>query len=619
MCPFDHRRPPVAITLQDLINAAQSPAEGSTAADAVAALLAENATDPEVDVDALQAEAINTFNGLRESGVDSEDSIAAIEALADVVDGTRAEQGRRDTASQEHQARLDALAQRVNADATSEEGDGDADASTEEMSDSETIAETSDTGADTEATAEPQLEAVAASARRPVRKVRLSDIERKTVAMPTRNRAGAVITAAADVSGFAPGQRLSTAELAAAANTKLQAFPSGPVEGAQMRASVARINMPFSEDLVADGTNDQDVIDHAADTSRLSGGSLVAAGGWCAPSETLYELGGILADANAGLIDLPEVQAKRGGLRFTEGPDYAAIYGASDLGFIQTEAQAIAGSGFTTPTGGTVAGTEKPFYRVPCPSFTEVRAEAVGLGIKAGILQNDAYPEMTAEIVEHALIAHAHKVNTRTINRMVTESGSAITLALGPSATTAILNAVDIQLMDYRYANRMSDGAELEVKLPLWLKAVIRSDQAVRNGSTVTESYEVTDQKIEAWFKARNAVPQWLYDWQDAFSGVAGGFGAATAITSWPDTVDILIYKAGTFVRSRGEVISLDAIYDSTNIKVNDFHRLFVEEKLLVIKRRWKARLLRIALSLNGTVGASQILDADGKIAPVTP
>lgn len=609
----------MGIELQDLIDAAQAPAEGTTAANAVAALLAEHAADPELDVAALQAEAVATFNELRESGADSEDSIAAVEALADVVDGTRLEQERRDTASQEHQARLDALAQRVNADATSEEGDGDVDASTEEMSDSETVAETPDTAADTEATTEPQLEAVTASARKPVRKVRLSDIERKTVAMPTRNRAGAVITAAADVSGFAPGQRLSTAELAAAANTKLQAFPSGPVEGAQMRASVARINMPFSDDLVADGTNDQDVIDHAADTSRLSGGSLVAAGGWCAPSETLYELGGILADANAGLIDLPEVQAKRGGLRFTEGPDYAAIYGASDLGFIQTEAQAIAGSGFTTPTGGTVAGTEKPFYRVPCPSFTEVRAEAVGLGIKAGILQNDAYPEMTAEIVEHALIAHAHKVNTRTINRMVTESGSAITLALGPSATTAILNAVDIQLMDYRYANRMSDGAELEVKLPLWLKAVIRSDQAVRNGSTVTESYEVTDQKIEAWFKARNAVPQWLYDWQDAFSGVAGGFGAATAITSWPDTVDILIYKAGTFVRSRGEVISLDAIYDSTNIKVNDFHRLFVEEKLLVIKRRWKARLLRIALSLNGTVGASQILDADGKIAPVTP
>lgn len=165
----------------------------------------------------------------------------------------------------------------------------------------------------------------------------------------------------------------------------------------------------------------------------------------------------------------------------------------------------------------------------------------------------------------------------------------------------------------------MPDGAELEVVLPLWLKEVVRADQSVRNNSGVSEAYEVTDEKINAWFRARNAVVHWVYDWQDAFSGVANGFGAATAITAWPTTVDALIYKAGTFVRARGEVISVDAIYDPTSLKKNDFHRLFVEEKLLVIKRRWKSRLVRIPLAVNGAVGAARELDAQGKIAPVTP
>lgn len=616
------------ITLQDLINAAQGE-DGKPPADPAKAVAEYLAAHPDADVAALQAEAVQSFTEISAAGADSDDSLAAVEALADVIDGVKVEQERIDAAGEEKRAKLAALSERVKA-ATGSEAEGEDNADADATAEAEVVAEAeavavdaagADANVDAAAAAETAVpEAVAASAAKPVRRVRLSQIERKPVTMPAENNVDttprATILASADVAGFAPGQGLSTRELADAANVKLQSLSAS---GSRNSASVARIHVPFDEELTADGRNDQDVIDHAADVGRLAGGSLVAAGGWCAPSETLYELGGILADANAGLVDLPEVKAARGGLRFTEGPDYAAIYGDSKIGFIQTEAQAAAGSGFTSPTGATIAGTEKPFYRVPCPEFTDKRAEAAGLGIVAGILQNDAYPELTQEAVEHALIAHQHRVNTRSLNRMVAESGTAIALDLGPSATTSVLNAVGIQIVDYRYANRMSPEAELEIVLPLWLKELVRADQSVRNGSNVTEALEVTDQKIDAWFKARKAVPRWVYDWQDAFSGVAGGFGAATAITAWPTTVDIMIYKAGTFVRARGEVISVDAIYDPTSLKQNDFHRLFVEEKLLVIKRRWKSRLVRVPLAVNGAVGAARELDAQGKIVVTTP
>ncbi|MBT2265915.1 major capsid protein [Rhodococcus erythropolis] len=616
------------ITLQDLINAAQGE-DGKPPADPAKAVAEYLAAHPDADVAALQSEAVQSFTEISAAGADSDDSLAAVEALADVIDGVKVEQERIDAAGEAKRTRLAELADRVKA-ATGSEAEGEDNADADATAEAEVVAEAeavavdaagADANVDAAAAAETAVpEAVAASAAKPVRRVRLSQIERKPVTMPAENNVDttprATILASADVAGFAPGQGLSTRELADAANVKLQSLSAS---GSRNSASVARIHVPFDEDLTADGRNDQDVIDHAADVGRLAGGSLVAAGGWCAPSETLYELGGILADANAGLVDLPEVKAARGGLRFTEGPDYAAIYGDSKIGFIQTEAQAAAGSGFTSPTGATIPGTEKPFYRVPCPEFTDKRAEAAGLGIVAGILQNDAYPELTQEAVEHALIAHQHRVNTRSLNRMVAESGTAIALDLGPSATTSVLNAVGIQIVDYRYANRMSPEAELEIVLPLWLKELVRADQSVRNGSNVTEALEVTDQKIDAWFKARKAVPRWVYDWQDAFSGVAGGFGAATAITAWPTTVDIMIYKAGTFVRARGEVISVDAIYDPTSLKQNDFHRLFVEEKLLVIKRRWKSRLVRVPLAVNGAVGAARELDAQGKIVVTTP
>ncbi|MYV26384.1 major capsid protein [Rhodococcus sp. DSM 6344] len=630
------------ITLQNLINAAQGGVDGAAPdasatapADPAKAVAEYLAAHPEIDVAALKAEAVKSFTEISAAGADSDDSIAAVEALADVIDGVKVEQERIDAAGEAKRTRLAELSDRVKAATGSDtegEDNADADAAVDANADAGADSQADagavdagegggdvDAGAAAETAAAP--EAVAASAAKPVKRVRLSQIPRKTVKMPAENTPDApraTIIASADVAGFGQGQNLSTSDLARAANVKLQGFPQVRVPNQEYSVPVASISIPFEEQLTADGKNDQEAIDYAADTSRLEGGSLVAAG-WCAPSETLYELGGILADASAGLVDLPEVQAKRGGLRFTEGPDYAAIYGDPTFGFIQTEPQSIAGTGFTTATGGTVAGTEKPFYRVPCPEFTDVRAEAVGLGVVAGILANDAYPEVTQEVVEHGLIAHAHRINTRTLNRQATLSGAPIALALGPSATTSVLNAVDIQISDYRYANRMADNAELEVVLPLWAKPVIRADQAVRNGSNVSEALEVTDQKIEAWFRARNARVQWVYDWQDAFSGKVGGFGSAAPITAWPETIDIMIYKAGTFVRARGEIINVSAMYDTVNLKKNDFHVIFIEEKLLVIKRRWKSRLVRVPLAVNGTVGAAQVLDAQGKIAPVTP
>lgn len=601
------------ITLQDLINAAQSAPDKVTPAEAVAKFLVDN---PGADVAALQSEAIARFQELHgDADAGSEDAFAALEVLDEVVTGAKTELARRDTITSERRAKIAELAKRVAPPAAPvEEAPVAEDAPVEDAPVAEVEAPAPVVEAPVvEAPADPApVEGLAAAAApRPVRRrVDIGALPRRT---PPSKKAGVSITAAADVADFAAGQELSFTDVAAAANRKFDSFPRGYQPNTHVQAGVARIRIPFPADLTADGNNDQKVIEHASSVSRV-GKSLVAAGGWCAPSETLYDLGPNLAEANAGLVDIPEVSAPRGGLRFTEGPDYTTVWGG--IGWGQTEAQAIAGSGFTSPIGGAIVGTEKPCYRVPCPAFDEERAEPWGFCITSGILQNDAYPELTRDIIEKALIVHAHRINARTINRMVAESGAAIPIGLGHAATPTILNSLDAQITDYRYLNRMSDMAELEVLLPLWLKAVIRADQSVRTNSNVSEAYDVTDQRINAWFAARSARVQWVYDWQDAFTGVSGGFGSATAITSWPDTVQALVYAAGTFVRARGEIISIDALYDTNLLPDNDYQALWVEEKLLVIKRRWKARLLTIPLVANGATGCCAELDADGKLVP---
>ena len=409
-----------------------------------------------------------------------------------------------------------------------------------------------------------------------------------------------------------PGQKLDGIKgLAAAAVAMVERYPSDDiaVQGTYLKNEVGiiRLGQQFPEELTArfDG-RDQDVIDHAGNPLRLANGKgLLAAGGWCSPSEVLYDLPAGLEDANAGILSLPELAAPRGGVRYTEGPDFSAIY--SGTGFAQTEQQAI-------------NGDEKTCYRIPCPDFDEIRAGIVGLCIEGGILQNDAYPELTERVVSAALVAHAHKVNASSIARMVGQSQDLGTINLGPSSTASLLNTIENQIVDMRYRYRAPESLAFEVVLPIWVKSHLRADLSLRTG---TDFMDVDDTLITGWFLKRGAKINWVYDWQDAFvtTPATGLFGGATPVETYMDTVNVLIYPAGTFVRGRGDVIKLDTIYDSTNIKVNDYVKLFVEEKLFVLRRQYQSRLFTVPLAQNGITGAAVRLNEDSGIyvAPATP
>ena len=72
-----------------------------------------------------------------------------------------------------------------------------------------------------------------------------------------------------------------------------------------------------------------------------------------------------------------------------------------------------------------------------------------------------------------------------------------------------------------------------------------------------------------------------------------------------PATVDILLYPAGTFVKGTADVISLDAVYDSTLLKQNMYTALFVEEGILVANRCMDACAIRVPVCASGKVGGT--------------
>jgi len=352
----------------------------------------------------------------------------------------------------------------------------------------------------------------------------------------------------------------------------------------------------FPEEAIAQTEDPRDAMLFAVDESRLQGGSLVASGGWCSPSETLYDLVDISEAAN--LISVPEIQVNRGGIRHTLGPDYSVVF--ADTGFCYSEADDIAAD--YDGNGGGV----KPVTTVPCPDFEDTRLGYCGVIIGAGLLQQRGYPEVIEDYINKTLTAHAHRMSASVINSMVSDS-TAVVLASGQEGATApLLTAIDLQATHYRAVNRMADTASLEIVLPTWTKAVIRSDLARRAG---VDLIDVPDARIAGWFAARKVNPQYVVDWQDIATTAASAFLAA------PTSVQFLLYAAGTFVKGVTDSITLENIYDSVLLGTNDYTALFTEDPFLVAKRNHDSRVVTVPICASGSAHNGVEIDCDGTAA----
>ncbi len=410
---------------------------------------------------------------------------------------------------------------------------------------------------------------VAAASRRPV--------------VPERQTQGSLVaSAAADVPGYSSGADLDIVGVASALIARTRGFsaPSGDGKTEDLRRfGVASLRKDFPQDLVASGLNDDAVLERATDESRLPGNSLVASGGWCAPSETLYDF--CSGETTEGLVSIPEIQVSRGGIRFTPGVDFTTIY--NSVGFSLTEAQAI-------------AGVDKTCYEVPCPAFTEIRLDAIGLCIKVPILTQAAYPELVSDVIAKALVAHQHKVSNRVVLAIQTAAGAAL---VGPdqgSITQSLFAILELRAATMKQRYRFSLNMSLEVLLPFWVKGAIKSDIAGRTGVDVSM---VSDEQVNSLFTMRGFNPQWLYGFQPLPDGAVG----------YPATFQVLLYPAGAFVKGTSDVISLNAVYDAASLVENIYTGLFVEEGILIAAKCYDADLLTVPVCIAGRTGAANVVN----------
>lgn len=317
----------------------------------------------------------------------------------------------------------------------------------------------------------------------------------------------------------------------------------------------------------------------------------VAAGGWCAPSETLYDF--CETPAATDLISLPEFTINRGGVRWPDEPDLSAIFDSFEWFFTEPQLEAVDGSGNPTAI--------KECVEIPCPeSFTEIRLNAVGYCVEAGILQTQGWPELIAKFMAELTQEHFRALSRRTINDMVTGSTAVnIPDGTGIGVASAVLNAMALQATNLRLDRGLGRTATIEAVAPSFLLEVMRADLAMRDG---VDALSITDAQLMQPFSARNIALQLVGDWQTRAAGEPGHMST----TFWPDTVNVLMYPAGTWFRSLSNVIELGVMYPKELLQVNRYTRMFTEDAIAVAKRCGKSLNVNIPICPSGAIGERQ-------------
>lgn len=560
------------------------------------------------DLDALADQATAAFEGVYGDGTDlSVEDMDTLAELAESVEALRSEQGVRDEADAERAAQAAELAARVRPETElsgDTETDGDEDADEDPDADGDTDDEGAPAGDADEADGDGSADTVTAGAGRKEVRVKLGQLRSRQSRAATQKADGPspLMTASPQAQGLAGGQSVDFMDMAKALDKRLAGYNGASYAAAAKRSTALReqfglgvLHRPTPEGLIiknGDASEVERVFNHAADENRLKGGSLVAAGGWCAPSEILYDFCEL--ESNDGMVSVPEVQINRGGIQFTLGPDFSTIF--ENTGFCYTEQEDIDGD-YDGEGGGS-----KPCFKVDCPPFKEERLQLCGLCITAGLLQQRGYPEVIARTIRGALVAHNHRVNGRVIAEMVAGSDAVSMPSPQAGAIAPLLDSIEKQVEHYRYTHRLARGRTLEAVFPFWVRATVRADLSRRLG---VELLSVPDSRIDGWFRERGINPQFVYDWQDLT-------GTADSFTAWPTTVTFLLYTSGTWIKGVSDIITIDNVYDSTLRGTNDYTALFTEEGYLVAKRCHDSRVVTVPICPDGVTHGGIDIDCNG-------
>lgn len=429
--------------------------------------------------------------------------------------------------------------------------------------------------------------------------IRLGDIAQHTPDAKVPQRSDEpVLVASADMHPFTQGGQLNGySELATACHRRARAMGVERQGRGASKKMVASLHRNYTYQLGRSPSHDevQEVLKAASDVENL-----VAAGGWCPPSEISYDF--FTNVAEDGMLELPSVgTAERGGIQMPQSQTFGDVIDSPGLWTWteQNDLDAVSSDSVI-----------KPCVRVPCPSFTDVRLGCDGFCVTAGNFVEFAYPEAVQHFLRLVMAARAHLTNANIIDFLV--NGGTAPDDIGPSlsvdhtgligdAAAKLLSSIELSAIDMRTHERMERDAILEAVFPEWVVGPFKAALANRNG---VDFLNVTNAMVANWFNTKNIRAQFVQDWQ---VDLAGEIGGPTPVTAWPSQVDYLMYPPGTFVRANGLSLDLGVIRDSVLNETNDHTAAFVEDCYLVHKPGNRSVVVTVDLCTAGVTGSANL------------
>lgn len=529
---------------------------------------------------------------------DADARLARATELADMHDAVAAELSGRTEVAAQRDAELQALRDRVRPPEVVDEAEGgivDAGVGVPESSSSSAPTPVAATSTTTGPTTTPPVTATLVAGgpvRTAPRKLNpnLADIRRNapSTSRPAHRRES-VLVASSEIPGVTQGSRLPDMDsLVAALHARARALPvtSRGLEAPWYPVATLQRDHRFSLDRNATPEQINDVLTAASDPEAL-----VAAGGWCSPSEISYDFYNIVCED--GMVDIPTVGINRGGLRWPTSPTYSSI--TSNF-WTWNETQDIAAA-----TGTGQSGT-KFCARVPCASYNEARLRCDGFCLTVGNLMEDAFPELIANHTRLTFAGHAHRLNQLRIAQLESLSTAVSGYCTTGSGTVApLLGAVELAAIDQRERFKMCGDAVVEVILPRWIRGAMRSDLRKRTG---VDLLEVADARLMNLFDLINVRVQWVTDWQINAAGLPG---FSTPLTAWPTSVKFMMYPAGTFILGQGLRLSLGVVRDSVLNQTNDHTAEWMEECWLIAMVGHESLVGTVNICTDGTTGAADL------------
>jgi hypothetical protein len=304
-------------------------------------------------------------------------------------------------------------------------------------------------------------------------------------------------TAAGGAPGFVQGQKISsTAELALAVTAQLRAMSSGR-GGTGEKVYVANTAITYPEERQL---RSKDWVGNFSKIEAVTGEqALVAAGGLCAPPQTLYDVQ-VIGSVRRPIRDaLARFQVDRGAIQFRPNSSAATALTTGTGTGVDT---------WTVEQDASSSGDTKGCYVVDCPSLQEAEIQAIYLCLEFSNVTARFDPETTAANIQQGMIAHARRAENELLRQLQLGS-KVLSGAQVVGASRDILVYLDKAVAYYRNRHRIDTTVTLTLLLPAWVLYEMRSDLARQMAAgDWASALSVSDAMIMAWFGERgvNAV-----------------------------------------------------------------------------------------------------------------